>query len=61
MGKGRPKKPLPIVCPCNGKENWSWHRRRRLPQCQASVERSLTQKRFWIPGTSIYVPEYEEP
>jgi hypothetical protein len=59
---GRPKKPITADCPCGGKENWTWHRRHRLPQCQKSIENNTIKKHTaWIPGTSIYLPEYEEP
>lgn len=50
-------------CPCNGKASWSWHYRRRRLVCQAAADNGMINKEsaIWNAGTSIYVPEDEEP
>lgn len=62
-------------CPCGGEKSKTWHLTRKLPMCShiKTVKRNEDQERgprppkslsnpvVWKAGTSIYIPEYEEP
>lgn len=68
MGEEGKKPPLKASeCPCKGLQGEHWHRWRKIRMCEHALavrqeKRPRTPKGGapWFPGTSIFVPEFEE-